>query len=163
MNYTPKELKQAYQLVTQDLFNRLIKAKNNETIQIGSMGSLGSLKKTEGQMVSHMKAFGQPDAQFQGQQSQTQAQFQEQSVQNQTNQQPTQKEMLTGQKIPPTGVLADILKSLENNASNQLTNLSQQVASTNKSFHLLATETKRSLEFNPRPQPEFERNYNETE
>lgn len=46
------------------------------------------------------------------------------------------------------------LESLENNASSQLTNLSQQVASTNKSFHLLATETKRSLEFNPRPQLE---------
>ena len=100
---------------------------------------------------------------------------------------PVGLEMLTGQKIPPTGVLADILsgvqqiqfslsqihnnqqqlwtklESLENNASNQLTNLSQQVASTNKSFHLLATETKRSLEFNPRPQPELERNYNETE
>ena len=55
------------------------------------------------------------------------------------------------------------LESLENNASNQLTNLSQQVASTNKSFHWLATETKRSLEFNPRPQPELERNYQETE
>ena len=100
---------------------------------------------------------------------------------------PVGLEMLTGQKIPPTGVMADILsgvqqiqfslsqilanqqqlwtklESLENNASNQLTNLSQQVASTNKSFHLLATETKRSLEFNPRPQPELERNYNETE
>ena len=48
------------------------------------------------------------------------------------------------------------LESLENNASNQLTNLSQQVASTNKSFHLLATETKRSLEFNPRPPAERE-------
>ncbi len=60
MNYTPKELKQAYQLVTQDLFNRLVKAKNDETIQIGSLGSLGSLKKTEGQMVSHMegKSYG---------------------------------------------------------------------------------------------------------
>jgi len=53
--YTQKELKQAYQIVTADLFNKLIKAKNNETIQIGTLGSLGSLKKTEGQMVSHMK------------------------------------------------------------------------------------------------------------
>ena len=101
---------------------------------------------------------------------------------------PVGLEMLTGQKIPPVGVLADILsgiqqvqftqqqilnsqqqlwtklESLENNASNQLTNLSQQVASTNKSFHLLATETKRSLEFNPRPQPELAQNaYQETE
>jgi cytoplasmic iron level regulating protein YaaA (DUF328/UPF0246 family) len=55
------------------------------------------------------------------------------------------------------------LESLENNASQQLNNLSQQVASTNKSFHLLATESKRSLEFNPRPQPELASNiYPET-
>lgn len=56
------------------------------------------------------------------------------------------------------------LESLESNASNQLTNLSQQVASTNKSFHLLATETKRSLEFNPRPPAELAQNaYQESE
>ncbi|CAJ0842498.1 9126_t:CDS:1 [Entrophospora sp. SA101] len=90
-------------------------------------------------------------------------------------------EQATGQKIPPMGgtmgeiqsVLQQVqfnlsqllnkqqqifsrLESLENNASNQLNNLSQQVASTNKSFHLLATETKRSLEFNPLPQPKLE-------
>ena len=87
-------------------------------------------------------------------------------------------EQATGQKIPAMGgtigemqaslqqiqfSLSQILnsqqqlwskmESLENNASNQLTNLSQQVASTNKSFHLLATETKRSLEFKPHQQP----------
>ena len=58
--YTEKELKQAYSLVTQDLFNRLIKAKNNETIFLGSRGSFGSLKKTEHQMTSHMegKSYG---------------------------------------------------------------------------------------------------------
>ena len=58
--YTEKELKQAYSLVTQDLFNRLVKAKNKETIFIGTLGSFGSLKKTEGQMVSHMegKSYG---------------------------------------------------------------------------------------------------------
>ena len=92
-------------------------------------------------------------------------------------------EAMTGQKIPQMGgtiaemqaSLAQIqfslsqllnqqqqlltrLDNLENNASNQLTNLSQQVASTNKSFHLLATETKRSLEFNPRPKPELAQN-----
>ena len=91
--------------------------------------------------------------------------------------------MLTGQKIPPTGVLADILsgiqqnqanltqilanqqqlwtklESLENNASQQLTNLSQQLTSTNNNFRLLATETKRSLEFS-QPKSELE-NYNE--
>ena len=84
---------------------------------------------------------------------------------------PVGLEMLTGQKIPATGVLADILngiqllqvnlqqvltnqqqlwtklESLESNASNQLSNLSQQVANTNQDFKLLATETKRSLEF----------------
>ena len=50
------------------------------------------------------------------------------------------------------------LESLESNASNQLNNLSQQVASANNSFKLLATETKRSLEFNSQPKaiPEFE-------
>ena len=88
-------------------------------------------------------------------------------------------EQATGQKIPPMGgTIGEIqsalgqvqfnltqllnqqqqlwtkLESLENNASQQLTSLSQQVASTNKSFHLLATETKRSLEFNSRPQAE---------
>jgi len=150
------------------------------------------------------------NAQFQSNQSQTQSQFPEQPAQNQSlnNQLAPQKglfqipekflqlipwipvglEMLTGQKIPPVGVLADILsgiqqvqftqqqilnsqqqlwtklESLENNASNQLTNLSQQITSANKSFHLLATETKKSLEFNPRPKPELERNsYEETE
>jgi len=39
------------------------------------------------------------------------------------------------------------LESLESNVSTQLTNLSQQVANTNRDFKLLATETKRSLEF----------------
>ena len=84
---------------------------------------------------------------------------------------PVGLEMLTGQKIPATGVLADILngiqllqvnlqqvltnqqqlwnklESLESNAASQLSNLSQQVANTNQDFKLLATETKRSLEF----------------
>lgn len=91
-------------------------------------------------------------------------------------------EMLTGQKIPPIGALADILQgiqqlqfkvqqvlnqqqliwnkleSLESNASQQLTNLSQQVANTNSNFKLLATETKRSLEFSRQPQLETETN-----
>jgi nucleoid DNA-binding protein len=52
MNYTPKELKQAYSIATADLFNRLVKAKSNQTIQIGTLGSFGSLKKTECQMKS---------------------------------------------------------------------------------------------------------------
>jgi hypothetical protein len=50
------------------------------------------------------------------------------------------------------------LESLESNASNQLTNLSQQVANTNSNFKLLATETKRSLEFNSQPKIEAEYN-----
>ncbi|CAI2192905.1 17407_t:CDS:2, partial [Funneliformis geosporum] len=47
--YPQKELKQAYQLVSQDLFNRLVKAQPSEAIQIGTRGSFGSLKKTESQ------------------------------------------------------------------------------------------------------------------
>ena len=58
--WTHKEIKQAYQIVTQDLLNRLLKAQDNETIFIGSRGAFGSLKKSEGQMTSHMqgKSFG---------------------------------------------------------------------------------------------------------
>ena len=44
---TQKDLKQAYSLVTQDLFQKLVKAKPNQTVQIGSLGSFGSLKKSE--------------------------------------------------------------------------------------------------------------------
>ena len=54
-NYTQSEIKEAYSLVTQDLFNRLLKAKTNETVQIGTLGSFGSLKKTEGQTTSYLK------------------------------------------------------------------------------------------------------------
>jgi hypothetical protein len=49
---SPKELKQAYQLVSQDLFNRLVKAQNGETIYLGTRGSFGSLKKSESQTKS---------------------------------------------------------------------------------------------------------------
>jgi hypothetical protein len=55
MNYTPKEIKQAYQIVTEDLFDRLLKAKDNQTIYLGSRGALGSLKKSEHQMTSQLK------------------------------------------------------------------------------------------------------------
>ena len=96
---------------------------------------------------------------------------------------PVGLEMLTGQKVPPVGVLADILngvqlcqvnlqqvitnqqklwtklESLENNAANQLTNLKEQVINTNNSFRMLATETKRSLELSS--QPKIEAPYNE--
>jgi hypothetical protein len=44
MNYTQQELKQAYQIVQQDLFNSLLKAQNKETIKLGN---LGKFTKTE--------------------------------------------------------------------------------------------------------------------
>ena len=44
MNHTQAQIKQAYQIVQQDLFNSLLKAKNKETIKFGS---LGKFKKTE--------------------------------------------------------------------------------------------------------------------
>lgn len=80
---------------------------------------------------------------------------------------PVGLEMLTGQKIPATGVLADILSgisqlqisvnqiltqqqqiwnklvNLENNASNQLTNLSQQVANTKQDFRIFVLKLER--------------------
>jgi nucleoid DNA-binding protein len=55
MNYSIKEIKQAYRIVSEDLFQRLVKAKDEARINIGPLGSFGSLKKTEGQMTSHMK------------------------------------------------------------------------------------------------------------
>jgi len=53
-----------------------------------------------------------------------------------------QQQVLSGQQQ-----LWTKLTNLESNASTQLSNLSQQVANTNQDFKLLATETKRSLEF----------------
>jgi hypothetical protein len=47
------ELKKAYQLVTQDLTKRLLKAKEGQTIFIGSRGEFGSFKKTEHQITSN--------------------------------------------------------------------------------------------------------------
>lgn len=43
-HYTQSELKTAYQIVQEDLFNSLIKAQNKETIRFGS---LGRFKKSE--------------------------------------------------------------------------------------------------------------------
>jgi hypothetical protein len=54
-NYTQSQLKQAYQIVTQDLFNLLVKAKADETIYLGARGAFGSLKKSEGQVTSRLK------------------------------------------------------------------------------------------------------------
>ena len=55
MNYSIKEIKQAYQIVSEDLFNRLVKAKDNQTVFLGPRGTFGYFKKAEGQMTSHMK------------------------------------------------------------------------------------------------------------
>jgi nucleoid DNA-binding protein len=60
---TQAELKKAYQLVTQDLFTKLVKAKDQEKITIGAMGSLGSFFKKERKVKSgiHPKGFkGKP-------------------------------------------------------------------------------------------------------
>lgn len=55
MNYLSKEIKEAYRIVSEDLFNRLVKAQDGETVYLGPRGALGSLKKNERHMVSHMK------------------------------------------------------------------------------------------------------------
>ena len=54
MNYTPTQLKQAYHLVQEDLFNQLLKAQDGQTIKFGN---LGKFTKTE-QMVQS-KQYGQ--------------------------------------------------------------------------------------------------------
>ena len=41
---TQTQIKQAYQIVTEDLFNSLLRAKNKETIKLGN---LGKFTKTE--------------------------------------------------------------------------------------------------------------------
>jgi len=37
-NYSEQDLKTAYQIVQQDLFNSLLKAKNNEVIKLTNLG-----------------------------------------------------------------------------------------------------------------------------
>lgn len=54
---TQTELKRAYNLVTKDLFNQLVKLKEG-TIYIGSRGSLGSFKKTERKVRSGIQPRG---------------------------------------------------------------------------------------------------------
>ncbi|RHZ36680.1 hypothetical protein [endosymbiont GvMRE of Glomus versiforme] len=140
---------------------------------------------------SQQNSFNQ-NSQFTDNQSQNQSQFTEQSQQTQP---PTQKglfqipekflqlipwipvglEMLTGQKIPPVGVLADILsgvqqlqftqqqilnrqqqlwtklESLENNASQQFTNLISQVQNI-QSLRLTHSKEHKAIEYNnPNP------------
>jgi hypothetical protein len=98
-------------------------------------------------------------------------------------------EAMTGQKVPQIGgTIGEIqtslqqiqlnlvqvmnsqqqiwtkLEGLERIASDKFTSISQQLANTNNSFRLLATETKKSLEFNPRPKlNEPETDYQEPE
>jgi hypothetical protein len=55
MNYSIKEIKLAYEMVSEDLFSRLVKAKDGETVRIGVQGALGSLKKNERQRISYLK------------------------------------------------------------------------------------------------------------
>jgi hypothetical protein len=39
-NYNEKDLKTAYQIVSQDLFASLLKAQDNEAIKLGNLGKL---------------------------------------------------------------------------------------------------------------------------
>jgi hypothetical protein len=39
-NYTPQELKLAYQIVQEDLFNSLLQVKESQSIKLGSLGKL---------------------------------------------------------------------------------------------------------------------------
>ena len=55
---TKAELKRAYQLVTQDLFNKLIKAKDKDKVTIGAMGSLGAFHKAERKVKSGIQPKG---------------------------------------------------------------------------------------------------------
>lgn len=52
MKNTQKDLKKAYSLVTQDLFQSLVKAKTDTPVSIGTFGFIGSLTKTEHKMTS---------------------------------------------------------------------------------------------------------------
>lgn len=55
--HTQSQLKQAYTIVTEHLSQQLLKAKENESIRLGS---LGAFKKSECQMTSHLeKAYGE--------------------------------------------------------------------------------------------------------
>ena len=50
--YTPTELKKAYQIVTEHLAQALIKASPQQTVRLGK---LGSFKKTENQITSRLQ------------------------------------------------------------------------------------------------------------
>ena len=51
-SHTQAELKSAYQIVTNDLFQSLVKAKTNTPISVGTYGFIGSLTKTEHKVKS---------------------------------------------------------------------------------------------------------------
>lgn len=48
IQYTQSQLKNAYQIVSQDLFQRLVKSQNQEPVRFGT---LGSFKKSENRMT----------------------------------------------------------------------------------------------------------------
>ena len=53
MNYTPTQIKQAYQIVQQDLFNSLLKVKDEETVRLGNLG-----KFTKNEQILRSKKYG---------------------------------------------------------------------------------------------------------
>ena len=52
-NYTEQDLKLAYQLVQEDLFNHLLKAQDEETIRLGNLG-----KFTKTEQIINSKKYG---------------------------------------------------------------------------------------------------------
>ena len=54
MNYTQTQLKQAYQIVTEDLFDCLLKARDEQTVRLGNLG-----KFTKNEQIVRSKKYGQ--------------------------------------------------------------------------------------------------------
>lgn len=54
MNYTPTQLKHAYQIVQADLFNSLLKAQDEETVKLGQLG-----KFTKHEQIVRSSKYGQ--------------------------------------------------------------------------------------------------------
>lgn len=54
MNYTPAQIKHAYQIVQADLYNQLLKAQDEETVRLGSLG-----KFTKHEQLVKSKKYGQ--------------------------------------------------------------------------------------------------------
>ena len=53
-NYSQTQIKQAYQIVTEDLFNSLLSVKDEETVKFGNLG-----KFTKNEQVVRSKKYGQ--------------------------------------------------------------------------------------------------------